>query len=61
MNKFLQLILLSIFSVILYSATAWGITRHTLGMGTIGIAILILFTVGVIIGKVIFGCDVGIK
>lgn len=57
MNKLVQLILLGIFSVILYSAIAWGITRHTLGMGTIGIVILILFAVGILIGKVIFGYE----
>lgn len=59
MKQFVQLILLGIFSVVLYSAIAWGITRHTLGMGTIGIAILILFAVGVLVGKVIFCCDKG--
>lgn len=57
MDKMKQLILLIIFTIILYSTIAWGITEHKLGMGTIGIAILILFIVGVFVGKVIFGSD----
>ena len=54
MNRFKQLILLTIFTIILYSTIAWGITEHRLGMGTIGIAILILFAAGIFVGKIMF-------
>ncbi len=54
MNRFTQLISLIIFTIILYSTIAWGITEHKLGMGTIGIAILILFVTGIFVGKAIF-------
>ena len=57
MDRTIQLILLSILTVFLYSAIAWGIIAHTLGMRTIGIAILLLFAVGIFVGKVIFGRD----
>jgi hypothetical protein len=50
----LQLILLGILSVVLYSVTTWGITRQ-FDMGMISIAIFILFTIGIFMGKVIFG------
>ena len=54
MNQYIQLTLLSIFTVVLYSAIAWGITAHTLGMRMIGIATLALFVVGIFVGKVLF-------
>ena len=57
MNRYIQLTILSILTVILYSSIAWGITAHTMGMRMIGIATLALFAVGVFVGKVIFECD----